>query len=103
MVWTPRQDEETLEADLAKIRAATRMRLGIVVGIIVVGLAQTHFPSAPDADLATRARSIMMAAMPVLLIAGVAAVVVVGLAQRSIARVRAEYESKRFRVPRRRS
>lgn len=101
MVFSPSREEENLRADLAKIRATTRMRLGVVAGLVIIGLLQSKFPMAPDADIVTAIRAILHAVMPVIFIGAAGVLLVVGIARRDMKRVQAAYESKRFRVPKR--
>ena len=101
MVFNPRREEEKLEADLAKIRATTRMRLGVVAGVVIIGLMQTKFQPV-GGDLFTAASTLLQTALPVIFIAAAGVLFVVGLAWRDMRRARAAYESKRFRVPKRR-
>ena len=101
MVFSPSREEENLRTDLAKIRATTRMRLGVVAGLVIIGLLQTKYPIAPDADFVTASRMIVRAVMPVIFIGVAGIVLVVGIARRDMKRVEAAYESKRFRVPKR--
>lgn len=93
------RDEEKLAADLAKIRAAVRMRLGALVGLVGVGLFQIRFPDISGMDMVTAARTLLSAALPVLTVAVAGAFLIVGLARRDTKRKQAEHESKQFRIP----
>jgi hypothetical protein len=101
MVLNPRREEENLEADLAKIRNTTRMRLGIVAGIVIIGFLQTNFPALDGRDLLTGARTLLQAVMPLVFLAVAGTLVVLALARRDQKRVEAAYESRRFRIPKR--
>lgn len=99
MALLPGRDEENLAADLAKIRATARMRLGVVAGVVIVGLFQTRFPDVAGVDMMTAARTLVRTGLPVLMLAVAGVFVVVALARRDIKRKVAEHESKRFRIP----
>lgn len=101
MLFSPSREEENLRTDLAKIRATTRMRLGVVAGLVIIGLVQTKFPMAPDADVVTAIRAVLRSVMPVIFIGVAGVLLVVGISRRDMKRVQAAYESKRFRVPKR--
>jgi hypothetical protein len=103
MVSDPRREEENLQADLAKIRGTTRMRLGVVAGIVIIGFFQIRFPHLDGGDLLAEARAVFQALMPLVFIAGAGVLVVLALARRDAKRVEAAYESKRFKVPKRKS
>jgi cytochrome c-type biogenesis protein CcmH/NrfF len=99
MAYLPGRDAENLAADLRKIRVTTRMRLGVVAGVVIVGLFQTRFPDLVGLDTLTAASILAWTALPVLMLAVAGVFVVVALARRDIKRKEAEYESKRFRIP----
>lgn len=101
MVLNPRREEENLEIERAKIRATTRMRLGVVAGVLIIGILQIRFPSFSGGDVLAHAREILRTAMPLAFLAGAGVLVVLGLARRDLQRVEAAYEAKRFRVPKR--
>ena len=99
----PRRAEEDLETDLAKVRSTVRMRLGVVAGVVIVGLVQTNFDGVDGGGIFDAARRIFILALPVLGLGLLGALIVGGLAGRDIKRARARYDSKRFRVPTRKS
>lgn len=103
MLPDPRRAEEDFQAELAKVRAAVRMRLGIVAGIVIVGLVQTNFDFSAETGLADLVVRCVKDAAPLLGIAAAGLLVVFGLAQRDLKRARDLYESKRFRVPTRKT
>ncbi|MBY0511622.1 MAG: hypothetical protein K2P94_15910, partial [Rhodospirillaceae bacterium] len=92
MALLPGRDEENLAADLAKIRATARMRLGVVAGVVIVGLFQTRFPDVAGVDMMTAARTLVRTGLPVLMLAVAGVFVVVALARRDIKRKVAEHE-----------
>lgn len=103
MILDPRRAEENLQADLAKVRTAVRMRLGIVAGIVIVGLLQMHFDFAGNADLVALARVFFKTAAPLLGLAAAGVLIVLALGWRDMKRARDVYDSKRFRVPTRKT
>ncbi len=103
MLPDPRRAEEEFLAELAKVHAAARTRLGIVAGIVVVGLVQTNYDFSAEAGFVALVVSIVKDAAPVLGIAVAGLLLVLGLAQRDMKRARDLYESKRFRIPTRKT
>lgn len=103
MVFNPRREEEKLQVDLAKIRQTTRMRLGVVAGIVIIGGFQTRFPDIGGADPLNAAREIFRTVFPLVVVAAVGVLIVLALARRDTRQVEAAYESKRFRVPKRKT
>ena len=103
MLLDPRRAEENFETDRAKIRVAVRIRLGIVVGLVAVGLFQTDYNIQPDADVVTTVLHFVIDAKPVLGIGAAGLLLVFGLAQRDLKRARDLYESKTLRVPTRKT
>ncbi len=101
MVASPRRAEENLEADLALVRAQVRMRLGVVAAIVLVGLYQTNFETAPAGGAGFGA--MLSAALPVLGIAVAGALIVFALGWRDAKQVRAKHEPNLFRVPKRKT
>jgi hypothetical protein len=101
MALNPRLEEEKLATELAKIRQTTRMRLGIVAGIIIIGVLQTNFPDLGGSHPGAVVGPLLRAAMPLAFLAAAGVLVVVGLARRDMKRAEAAFESKVFRVPKR--
>jgi hypothetical protein len=96
MVLDPRRAEENFATDLAKIRATTRMRLGIVVGVVIVGLLQTRFDVPPDAGLLGYVQSYFTAAKLILGVAVLGVVIILLVARRDTTRARDRYDGSRF-------
>ena len=103
MLTDPRRAEEDLVTDLAKVHTTARMRLGVVAGIVIVGLVQTHFDIPDSADLFAKAHAVAVAVGPVFGIAVGGVLLVVLVARRDMKRAQDRYESKRFRVPTRKT
>lgn len=103
MVLDPRREEEKLQADLVQIRNTTRMRLGVVAGILIIGYFQLNFPTVDGSDWLADVRTLFRAALPLVFIAVAGVLAVLALARRDAKRVEAAYESKRFRVPKRKT
>jgi len=101
MALNPRLEEERLAAELTKVRQTTRMRLGIVAGILIIGVFQTNFPALSGPEPLVVAGNVLRAVMPLVFLAVAGVLVVVGLARRDMKRAEAAFESKRFRVPKR--
>ncbi len=103
MLIDPERAKEHLDADLTKVRATVRMRLGVVAGIVIVGLIQTHFDITDKSDAVGIARAVYAAALPIFGIAVAGILLVVLLAVRDSKRARHRYESTRFRIPTRKT
>lgn len=101
VLLNPRREEENLEVARAKIRATTRMRLGIVAGVLIIGIFQTKLPGLSGDGVAADAQELLRTAMPLVFLAVAGVLVVLGLARRDLRRVEAAYDAKRFRVPKR--
>ena len=103
MLTDPRRAEEELAVDLAKVHSIARMRLGLVAGLVIVGLTQTHFNIPDRVDIFAQVYAAIASAGPVLGIAVGGVLLVVLLARRDMKRAYDRYESKRFRVPTRKT
>lgn len=103
MLISPQRAQVNLDAALAQIRIKTRMRLGIVVGILIVGVLRTDF-AAPLVAVAMPALPPVIAALfplAAIAVAGVAGIF--ALRQRDIRRARAAFDKTAFKIPTRKS
>jgi len=91
MLLTPQRAAENLKADLAKIRAKLRMRVGVVAGVLIVAAFQTNFDNP----------ALLMAAAPLLGLGAFGILVVLALDFRDKKRAQAVHDSSVFRVPKR--
>ena len=101
---SPQRAQANLDEALAKIRTTTRMRFGVVAGIVIVGLFQINFSAVPDqGETLALVQSYLRTAFPVLAVAVAGGLVVMALRQRDIKRARDIHDSQVFRVPKRKS
>ena len=103
MLPDPRRAEENLAASLQKLRSATRMRYGIVAGVIIAGLLHTNFNVVGDGDPVAALVQMFFAVMPVLWLGAAGAVIVFALSWRDSKRLLEKHEAGRFRIPVRKS
>ncbi len=103
MLIDPQRAQANLDDALAKIRVKTRMRLGIVAGVLLVGLFRTDF-NLPPFGLRFAGVPIFIVALLPLIGLGVAGVaVIILLRERDLRRARAEYDKTTFKVPTRKT
>ncbi len=103
MLPDPRRAEEDFQAETARLRTVLRTRLGILAGLVIAGLVQTDYNVPAGAGLVAIVVQVVNDAMVVLGIAAAGLVLIFGLLQRDQKRAHDLYESKRFRVPTRKT
>jgi len=97
MLINPQRAQAELDHTLIKIHATTRMRVGIVAGMVIVGLFHTDFGGRFGIE------GYAMATLPVIALSTLGLIVVLVLRLRDIKKARARYESQTFRIPKRKS
>ena len=103
MLIDPQRAQAKLDTALAQIRVKARMRFGIVAGVVMVGLFQTDFNAPPFGALLPGMPLFIVALVPLLALALIGALVIMGLRQRDVASARAEYDKTTFKIPTRKT